>query len=152
MAMAHGVVDREDDALAGKRTFVVRTGDRAAAFWHLGALVAAGLFVVWAVGAAVLPRPFLCTLLLAPLGVFSASALFRVARERREVAALSRRFHAYFLHAGAGLLCLLACLASAPASARAVLGGAFLACYAPVAATLYTRRRLATRLQGSKVP
>ena len=140
MALMHGICDRETDAAVGKRTLVVRIGDRAAAHLHVFALVAAFAAILGLVLAKIFPPLALLSLLVVPLAVRSGRLAHRVAADRTTLAQAMRSFPAYGIHAAVGVILVVTCATALPLlEAAAVLGG-FAVCYAPVALVLAKRR------------
>lgn len=147
MALMHGICDREADAAVGKRTLVVRIGDRASALLHVAALVAAFGAIVGLVAVKILPLLALGSLLVIPLAVRSGRLALRVARDRRTLAEAMRAFPAYSIHALVGIILVVACVAALPLGDGLALLGGFAVCYAPVVVVLLRRQR-ARRADG----
>lgn len=139
MALMHGISDRVKDAEVGKRTLIVRIGDRRAAIAHALALVAAFAALVVLVARGLLPTAGLLALAAVPLAVRSARMALAAARDRRTLDDSMRAFPAYAIHALVGVILVVACTAALPAAQALTLLGAFAVCYAPVAAVILRR-------------
>jgi 1,4-dihydroxy-2-naphthoate polyprenyltransferase len=145
MAMAHGIVDRESDSRAGKRTLVVRIGATLAARAHVAAnlLVFASVALLIAVGAA--PWPCALVLLAAPLAHSSAVSVLRAAASEHARVELARFYPPYKLLVAVGLVLAASALAGAfavLAAAGGFLIALFALVYAPVFALLMRRWRV----------
>ena len=140
MAMAHGMVDAQVDAQAGKRTLAVRLGPRASAQLHVFALVAAFASLLLLVGTQVLPKLALLALLALPLALRSAWVVLAAARDPQRLPEVTRGFPGYGVHAvmGLGLVGAFAIKGSAAPYAPLVIAG-FGLCYLPVGLTLLMR-------------
>ena len=146
MALMHGICDRLKDAEVGKRTLIVRIGDRSAAIAHVLALVAAFASLVLLVALRLLPTAGLLALAAFPLAVRSARMALAAAADRRTLEDTMHAFPAYTIHALVGVALVLACTAALPISQALTLLGAFVLCYGPVAWVILRRLRPARRL------
>lgn len=141
MALMHGIADRENDAAAGKRTLIVRIGDKWAATVHVVALVLAYASLVGLVLLDVLPLGGLCALVTIPFALQSGRMALAAAIDRRTISDSMRSFPAYKAHAGVGLVLVVVCGVDLPMSQATFLLGLFGLCYAPVIWALNRRLR-----------
>ncbi len=122
MGLSHNIVDREDDARAGKRTLVVKIGAGPAAWIAVVAVAAAVVSLVLLAGLGVLPRGAgLVALVVLPLAVHAGRLTVRAATDARARATMGRTFpmfHVLVLAAGGTLA---ASLPAAWATGRLVL-------------------------------
>ncbi len=122
MGLSHNIVDREDDARAGKRTLVVKIGAATAAWIAYVAVAASVLSLVLLAALGVLPRGAgLVALVLLPLAVRAGRLTVRAATDARALCTMGRTFpmfHVLVLGAGGTLA---ASLPSAWANGRLVL-------------------------------
>jgi 1,4-dihydroxy-2-naphthoate polyprenyltransferase len=145
MAMAHGIVDRESDARAGKRTLVVRIGAPLAARLHIVANVLVFVSVAVLIGAGIAPWPCALVLVAVPLARSSATSVLGAAASPEGLARLARFYPPYRLLVAAGLGLVAASLAHAAgelAAAGSFLLVLFVLVYAPVFALLMRRWRV----------
>jgi 1,4-dihydroxy-2-naphthoate octaprenyltransferase len=145
MAMAHGIVDHDADARAGKRTLVVRIGRSRAAIAHLLANVALFVSVSLLIAAGIVPFAFALVAVVAPLALKSARAVRAAARSSPACELLARSYPPYKLLVAAGLALAVVGLARAwrvEGSAALWLTCVFSLFYAPVLAVLAVRWRV----------
>ncbi len=141
MALMHGISDRVKDAEVGKRTLIVRIGDRRAAIAHGLALAAAFGALIALVALRLLPTTSLLALAVLPLAVKSARMALKAAADRRTLDTAMHAFPAYTIHALVGVTLVTTCTAALPLSQALPLLVAFLVCYGPVAFVFVGRLR-----------
>jgi 1,4-dihydroxy-2-naphthoate octaprenyltransferase len=145
MAMAHGIVDSDSDARAGKRTLVVRIGSTVAARVHVVANVLVFVSIALLIRAGVVPWPGAMVLAAVPLAWASSASVLRAAASREGLARLARSYPPYKLLVATGVVLVAASLARVGgelAAAGGFLGVAFVLVYAPVFALLLRRWRV----------
>jgi 1,4-dihydroxy-2-naphthoate octaprenyltransferase len=122
MGLSHNIVDREDDARAGKRTLVVRIG--AVLGSRLSALALAlglGSLVLLSAMKVAPPAASLVALAVLPLAAWAARLTMRAATNAQALATLARTFPAFLVLVCAAGGTLLTCAPSAWNGVRGVL-------------------------------
>lgn len=143
MGLLNNFVDADADRRAGKRTWVVRHGRRAAAHAHAAALLAAGLCHGLLLWRGVYPPQAVVCLLLAPFAAAAAAKPHRAVNSHAQLQTLAATFPTYGVTTLYGLLLLgSSCWARFATEPRrgGWLLAAFVVAYAPVVATLWSRR------------
>jgi 1,4-dihydroxy-2-naphthoate octaprenyltransferase len=132
MGLSHNMIDRERDAVAGKRTLVVRIGQTWAARLHAAAmmLAVASLALLGALGV-LGARVFVACAIVAPFSLSASAETLRASRDERARAALGRSFPAFRVLVVAGVGALASALPSSREDSRTIMIVFAVAAFAP---------------------
>lgn len=145
MGLLNNFIDRESDARASKKNWVVRHGAQAGAVAHAAALTLGFAFHAYLVWVGTLPMLLACCLLPATLAWNASRKVFAVVRSpsAEQAQRLAAEFPTYGVVTAYGLTFVFASLAWLSQREPEIslwLAVAFALCYAPVLGVLWARR------------